>query len=192
MGIAITKILAELGFEVILVAGHLQIPIPQHKNIKVYPAGSANEMYENCKKMFPGVDCAILAAAVADYTPVHSETKKIKSKTTKLMLELKPTVDIAAALGKIKNTKQLLVGFALETDNEINNAKEKLKKKNLDLIILNSLRDEGAGFQTNTNKITMIDRHNNIEKYELKLKEDVAMDIVNKIINELKHIHVNK
>jgi phosphopantothenoylcysteine decarboxylase / phosphopantothenate---cysteine ligase len=186
MGIAITKTFAEAGFEVFLVAGHLQVPIPEHQNIKTYHATSADEMHQICKKLFPTVNCAILTAAVADYTPVHPAKKKIKSKEKSLTIELKPTSDIAAELGKIKKPQQLLVGFALETDNEISNARKKLKKKNLDFIVLNSLRDEGAGFQTDTNKITIIGHHNNIEKYELKMKEDVAMDIAQKIINKLK------
>ncbi len=187
MGMAICKKLAEQGFEVILVAGHLQVPVPGHPGIKTYNAKTADEMYRLCIKLFPDVNAAILAAAVADYKPSKTTSKKIKHNNKKIILELNPTRDIAAALGAMKKDQQFLIGFALETNQEIANAKHKLKKKNFDFIILNSLKDKGAGFQTDTNKISIIDRHNNIEKYELKLKEDVASDIIKKVIKELKH-----
>ena len=124
-----------------------------------------------------------MCAAVADYTPEVSEQQKIKKKQNSLSLKLKPTKDILSNLGKIKSKDQLLVGFALETENELANAKIKLAKKNLDLIILNSLNDNGAGFTHDTNKITIIDKNNKTQSFKLKLKREVARDIVAKIIS---------
>lgn len=123
-----------------------------------------------------------MAAAVADYAPVRTEEKKIKRESGNYSIELKPNPDIAAALGQAKRSDQILVGFALETDNEEQNAIGKLRKKNLDFIVLNSLRDQGAGFQVDTNKIRIITKEGTITEYDLKPKSEVARDIVEKII----------
>lgn len=180
MGFEIAKAAANLGAEVILVSG------PTHQKtdndaIKVIPVVSASEMHEEVHKHFDGIDVAILSAAVADYKPKYVTDKKIKKKDPTLILELEKTKDILASLGEIKK-KQLLVGFALETNNEIENAIKKLKSKNLDLIVLNSLSDKGAGFGVNTNKITLIDSEENITNYNLKSKAEVAQDILSEII----------
>jgi len=180
MGFEIAKAAANLGAEVILISG------PTHQKtdndaIKVIPVVSANDMYDEVHKHFEGNDVAILSAAVADYRPKYVADKKIKKKDKTLVLELEKTKDILASLGDIKK-KQLLVGFALETNNEIENAIKKLKSKNLDLIVLNSLSDKGAGFGVNTNKITLIDSEENITNYNLKSKAEVAQDILSEII----------
>jgi phosphopantothenoylcysteine decarboxylase / phosphopantothenate---cysteine ligase len=180
MGFEIAKASANLGAEVILISG------PTHQKtdndaIKVIPIVSASEMHEEVHKHFDGIDVAILSAAVADYKPKYVADKKIKKKDPTLILELEKTKDILASLGEIKK-KQLLVGFALETNNEIENAIKKLKSKNLDLIVLNSLSDKGAGFGVNTNKITLIDSEENITNYNLKSKAEVAQDILSEII----------
>lgn len=140
-------------------------------------------MASECISRFTGCDCAILAAAVADFYPVATSENKLKRTDDEIILKLRPTTDIAQALGKLKKNTQILAGFALETENEIANASAKLRKKNLDLIVLNSLRDEGAGFGYNTNRITIIDRNNIIDKFELKSKEEVARDILDKIVS---------
>ncbi|HEX3010240.1 MAG TPA: bifunctional phosphopantothenoylcysteine decarboxylase/phosphopantothenate--cysteine ligase CoaBC [Bacteroidales bacterium] len=181
MGFAIAEELANRGAMVILVSGPVSLK-PSHPNIQLIKISSANEMHDVCKSRFPHMDAAILSAAVADFTPVHPESKKVKREKENYMLELKPTTDIAAQLGKTKKNSQVLVGFALETNDELANAQKKLKSKNLDFIILNSLNDPGAGFQVDTNKITIIDKDNNIQKFELKTKAEVAADIVNKLI----------
>jgi phosphopantothenoylcysteine decarboxylase/phosphopantothenate--cysteine ligase len=180
MGFEIAKAAANLGAEVILISG------PTHQKtdnnaIKVIPVVSANDMYDEVHKHFEGNDVAILSAAVADYRPKYVADKKIKKKDKTLVLELEKTKDILASLGDIKK-KQLLVGFALETNNEIENAIKKLKSKNLDLIVLNSLSDKGAGFGVNTNKVTLIDSEENITNYNLKSKAEVAQDILSEII----------
>lgn len=180
MGFEIAKASANLGAEVILISG------PTHQKtdndaIKVIPVVSASDMYKEVHKYFDGIDVAILSAAVADYRPKYVADKKIKKKDKTLVLELEKTKDILASLGDIKK-KQLLIGFALETNNEIENAIKKLKSKNLDLIVLNSLSDKGAGFGVNTNKITLIDSEENITNYNLKSKAEVAQDILSEII----------
>ena len=133
---------------------------------------------------FKSVDVAIAAAAVADYRPKEVATQKIKKEESTLSLELEKTKDVLASLGQIKE-QQFLVGFALETNNEIENAKSKLKRKNLDLIVLNSLQDKGAGFKSDTNKVTLIDKNETINTFELKSKTEVAKDILNTIISAL-------
>jgi len=130
----------------------------------------------------PSQTAAILSAAVADYTPLKPSASKIKKNDGDLQLELAPTADIAAHLGKLKRPKQVLAGFALETDDEMVNARKKLQSKNFDFIVLNSLNDKGAGFRVDTNIVTIIDKHNNIEKSELKSKAEIAIDIVNKLV----------
>ena len=180
MGYAVAEKLAENGADVILVSGpsHLNV---MHTAIKLYKVTTAQEMYDVCKKYFSKSDGAIMAAAVADYKPATINIQKIKKTEQNHNIILEPTVDIAAFLGKIKKKNQLLAGFALETNDEFSNAKKKLKAKIFDFIVLNSLKDEGAGFYTDTNKITIIDKHNKTEKFELKSKAEVASDIVNKI-----------
>jgi phosphopantothenoylcysteine decarboxylase/phosphopantothenate--cysteine ligase len=180
MGIAIADAAADSGAEVILVLGPVNIR-PVNSNVKVIDVVDAESMANECITRFPESDIAILAAAVADFTPEHSWDKKIKKTDGELILRFKPTTDIAERLGKLKRKGQFLAGFALETDNEVRNALAKLKQKNLDLIVMNSLRDEGSGFGYDTNKITMIDRNNNIYKFELKSKAEVAADIIAKI-----------
>jgi len=182
MGIAIADAASELGAEVELVLGPVNIS-PSQQAVIVTNVTNAASMAESCLAKFPACDIAILAAAVADFTPAEMKNSKIKKDKTEINLRLKPTTDIAAALGKMKKKGQLLVGFALETDNEIENAQKKLKSKRLDLIVLNSLREEGAGFGHDTNKITLIDRNNIIDKFELRSKEEVAHDILNKVIS---------
>ena len=140
-------------------------------------------MASECISRFPECDIAILSAAVADFTPETTANRKIKKDGKGLVLKLKPTTDIASELGKIKNHSQFLAGFALETNNELENAREKLVRKNLDLIVLNSLDEDGAGFEYSTNRITLIDRNNNIDKFELKSKDEVAKDILDKIVS---------
>ena len=183
MGFAIAKAAANLGAEVFLISGpsHQQI---HHSFVKRVDVVSADDMYKAAHQYFNKVDIAILAAAVADYKPKNIANQKIKKKDATLTMELTQTKDILASLGEIK-THQYLVGFALETNNEIENAKSKIKRKNLDAIVLNSLRDKGAGFATNTNKITIIDKNLNEKSFELKTKVEVAEDILNEIIKKL-------
>jgi phosphopantothenoylcysteine decarboxylase/phosphopantothenate--cysteine ligase len=180
MGFDIAQKAAESGAEVILVSGPTHQKI-SHPNVKVIPVVSAEEMYDTCHKYFNEVDVAIAAAAVADYRPKNKATQKIKKSDAAFVIEMEKTKDILASLGAIKKN-QFLIGFALETENEIQHAKQKIQKKNLDLIVLNSLNDLGAGFGHVTNKITFIDKNFNIEPMNLKSKEAVAQDIINKII----------
>jgi phosphopantothenoylcysteine decarboxylase / phosphopantothenate---cysteine ligase len=182
MGIALAESAAEYGAEVILVLGPVDIS-PCNDSIKVINVTSAESMAEECITRFPECNIAILAAAVADFTPDTISESKIKRGNDKLIVRLRPTTDIAAELGKMKTEKQLLIGFALETDNELENAISKIKRKNLDMIVLNSLKEEGAGFGFDTNKITIIDRNNIIDKFELKSKKEAAGDIINKIVS---------
>ncbi|OXA71014.1 phosphopantothenoylcysteine decarboxylase [Flavobacterium aquidurense] len=180
MGFDIANQAANLGAQVILVSG------PTHykaKNalIEVIDVISAQDMYDACHLYFNDVDVAIAAAAVADYRPKVVALQKIKKASEEFSIELEKTKDILASLGTIKKN-QFLIGFALETENEIENAKLKIQKKNLDLIVLNSLQDEGAGFKKETNKVTFIDRNFKIEPMELKAKESVAVDILEKVI----------
>ncbi len=184
MGYAIADSLACEGAEVILISG----PVSKqsiNNSVKIIPVVSASEMYEASVEWFKEADVAILSAAVADYTPVNVSGKKIKHGSELISIDLQPTNDIASHLGKMKKNNQKLIGFALETDNEVEHAKQKLKKKNLDLIILNSLNDKDAGFGKDTNKVTFIDKNNNIRKFELKHKSEVANDIVNELIKLL-------
>jgi phosphopantothenoylcysteine decarboxylase/phosphopantothenate--cysteine ligase len=185
MGIALADTAADYGASVDLVLGPVSI-IPQNSSVKVINVTTAESMASECISRFDSCDIAILAAAVADFTPVMVSGKKIKKKEAELLLRLKPTIDIAGTLGKYKKSSQILAGFALETDNELENAKEKLLRKNLDIIVLNSLKEDGAGFGHNTNKITLIDRNNNIDKFELKSKEEAAKDILDKIVSMIK------
>lgn len=180
MGVAIAREAYTRGARVILVLGPVD-EFPDYAGIETIKVVSAGDMAKETTRYFKDSDIAILAAAVADYTPVSTSETKIKKKDRELEIKLKPTIDIAAELGKKKKPGQIIAGFALETDNEKSNAIDKLNKKNLDLIILNSLRDEGAGFRLDTNRVTLIDKNNNIREYGLKSKAEVAVDILNKI-----------
>ena len=182
MGVALADEAAKYGAEVELVLGPVNIR-PGQKHVKVINVISAESMAKECIGRFAKCDIAILAAAVSDFTPEIVSENKIKNTGTGLVVKLKPTTDIAATLGKAKTANQIVIGFALETDNELENAGTKLKQKNLDLIILNTLNEEGAGFGYDTNRITIIDRYNNIDKFELKSKKEAARDILSKIIS---------
>ncbi|MCD8166345.1 MAG: bifunctional phosphopantothenoylcysteine decarboxylase/phosphopantothenate--cysteine ligase CoaBC [Bacteroides sp.] len=180
MGFALAEACAERGAEVILIAGPVQLTTI-HPSIRRIDVESASQMYEEAITHFPECDSAVLCAAVADFTPDDPAGKKIKREGETLTLTLKPTRDIAATLGKMKQPHQMLVGFALETDSEEKNAMGKLERKNLDFIVLNSLNDQGAGFWVDTNKITILSREGKTE-FSLKRKEEVAKDIVDYMI----------
>ncbi|MBT6004898.1 MAG: bifunctional phosphopantothenoylcysteine decarboxylase/phosphopantothenate--cysteine ligase CoaBC, partial [Prolixibacteraceae bacterium] len=184
MGYSIAEELAAQGADVILVSGPVSV-FTNKKGINVIRVESADEMFSECVKHFGECNGAVMCAAVADFTPVKAEFQKTKRGNKNWDLELQPTKDIAAALGKAKSDKQILVGFALETNDEIINAKKKLQKKKFDFIVLNSLNEFGAGFQVDTNKITIIDKNNNQQSFELKSKKEVAVDIVDKMISLL-------
>lgn len=187
MGFALADECASRGARVLLVTGPVQrdtrYPMAERRDVE-----SAAQMYEAVTSLFPQADAAILCAAVADYTPEHVADEKIKrEKTGDMTLALKPTQDIAAALGRLKaasSERKVLVGFALETHNEQQNAEDKLKRKNLDFIVLNSLNDKGAGFRCDTNKVTIIDAEGRTE-YPLKTKDEVAADIVDRLAEVL-------
>ena len=184
MGFALAEVCAEQGAEVTLVSGPVTLTA-KHPAIHRVDVESAAEMYEAATRNFPDADIAILCAAVADFTPKVSADKKIKRKGDSLTLELQPTRDIAAALGRVKREGQVMVGFALETNDELDNARKKLKEKNLDFIVMNSLQDKGAGFRVDTNKVTIIDRQG-LTAYDTKSKREVAEDIVEFLIHLLK------
>lgn len=181
MGFAIAEVLAEQGASVDLVAGPTQEKV-HNSAITVHPVVSAEEMNAVCQKLFPSAAITVLAAAVADYKPAVAANQKIKKSDGPLTLELTRTPDIAATLGKQKKNGQLLVGFALETENEQKNAQQKLEAKNFDLIVLNSLNDKGAGFGGSTNKIEIISRSHPAQKFPLKSKQEVARDIVHAVL----------
>lgn len=182
MGFAIAEEMAIQGAEVVLICGPTALT-SNHSQIKRLDITSADDLYNATVNEFKNAHIAILAAAVADYKPATVAKQKIKKSESSKNIELIPTKDTLAELGKLKKKGQLLVGFALETNNEVENAKLKIKKKNLDLIVLNSLNDKGAGFKTDTNKITIIDKYNKSLKFELKNKAEVAKDIVKTILN---------
>ena len=182
MGIALADAAAEYGADVDLVLGPVTIS-PRNSSVKISYVTTAESMAAECLSRFPKCDIAILSAAVADFTPEEVKREKIRKDENGLLLKLKPTADIAAALGKVKKDSQFLAGFALEINNETENARQKLLHKNLDIIVLNSLNESGAGFGYDTNKITIIDRYNNIDKFELKSKDEAAKDILNKIVS---------
>ena len=184
MGFALADAFAELGADVTVVAGPTALK-PGNRSVKILHVISAAEMHSACEKLIESVDIAVFSAAVADFTPEISASRKIKRGEDDLSIRLKPTVDIAGELGKRKREDQLFVGFALETNDGLKNAAGKLQRKNLDLIVLNTLEDAGAGFGTETNKITLMDKSGNIDTFGLKLKTEVARDIVEKIKNML-------
>ena len=183
MGYSLALQAADLGASVTLVSGPTHQHI-KHPNVLEIKVTSTQEMFVECNKCFDKTDAAILSAAVSDYTPSEVSSSKLKKSDEELVLKLKKTTDILKSLGQ-KKTHQVLVGFALETDNEIENAKNKLRNKNLDFIVLNSLNDKGAGFKYDTNKITIIDNDNKLYKFELKSKSEVAVDIINHLIKNL-------
>lgn len=181
MGYAIADEAARRGAKVTIVSGPVNVT-PTEPGIEVVKVESAREMLDATIKHFNQADITILAAAVADYAPAHPAEHKIKREGHEApTIELVKNPDIAATLGKDKRNNQLLVGFALETDNEQTNALEKMERKNLDMIVLNSLRDSGAGFQTDTNKVTIFDRNGQMTCYDLKPKSEVASDILDHI-----------
>ena len=180
MGFALAEVLAAKGADVCLISGPVQLKT-KHTNIERIDVESAEEMYEAATSRFYSVDGAILCAAVADFTPTETADQKLKRENDNLSLELKPTKDIAAALGEMKMESQFLVGFALETNNEEANALTKLKKKNFDFIVLNSLQDEQAGFGFDTNKISILFRSGDTKEFGLKSKIQVAEDIVEEV-----------
>jgi phosphopantothenoylcysteine decarboxylase / phosphopantothenate---cysteine ligase len=172
---------ARHGAQVTLISG----PTDLHEtdpNIKRMDVTSADEMFAKTVKAFEKVDIAVMSAAVADYTPEKVSITKIKKSGDELHLKLKKTKDILAELGRTKTKKQVLVGFALETDNEVENALKKLHAKNLDFIVLNSMKSKGAGFGHDTNKVSIINRNGTQTNYQLKSKQEVALDIVNNIM----------
>ncbi len=181
MGFAIADELVKQGASVTLVAGPNNLTIPA--NVKYIGITTANEMHNICIEEFAKSDIAIMSAAVADFTPEISADHKIKKSSGLNTILLKPTVDILELMGKLKKNHQFLVGFALETQDALNYGKEKMLKKNLDLIVVNTLADAGAGFGYDTNKVTLIDKKENVNSFELKSKTEVAIDIVNKIIS---------
>ena len=184
MGVAIADEFAKMGADVTLVLGPSN-QVPSEKAVTVIKIENAEEMLNECQSVFSKVDIAILAAAVADYKTKTIADSKIKKKDAELSLELIKTTDILETLGKQKK-HQLLIGFALETNNLIEYAKEKIKKKNLDFIVANSATEFGVGFGVDTNKVTIIDKHNKLYNFELKSKQAVAKDIVIFSINYLK------
>jgi len=181
MGFAVAERLASLGAKVILVTGPVVLQC-KNENIVRIDVVSAAEMHTQCLNYFGECNGAIMVAAVADFAPVIVDDQKIKRTSANYLLELRPNPDIAASLGKMKREDQVLVGFALETNDEEQNALLKLQKKNLDFIVLNSLRDSGSGFQYDTNRIKILDKNGTISTYDLKPKTEVAVDIVNKLI----------
>lgn len=186
MGFALAEACAQRGALVKLICGPVSASMKTcSPNISRIDIESAREMHDECMKAFPSMDSAILCAAVADFAPETVANKKIKRTGDDMVIRLKPNPDIAAALGKQKKASQTLIGFALETNDEENNAQAKLKKKNFDFIVLNSLRDQGAGFRTDTNKISIISNECRMD-YPLKTKTEVAKDIVDNLIRAMK------
>lgn len=180
MGIAIAEAASELGAEVTLICGPSSVR--SSSNISRIDVRSAQDMFDAVMLKLETANVVICSAAVADYRPKVAADQKIKKKDAQLTIELEPTPDILATVGKRKRADQLLVGFALETENAIENARQKLHKKNCDLLVLNTLQDAGAGFAYDTNKVSILDRHNNITTFELKSKAEVAVDLLCAII----------
>jgi phosphopantothenoylcysteine decarboxylase / phosphopantothenate---cysteine ligase len=185
MGFALAEAFAGAGASVTLVTGPVGLQ-PEHPDINVIQVQTAKEMLDACQRFFSKSDMTIMAAAVADFSPEKKSSSKIKKANQPLILSLKPTIDILETLGKQKKKKQLLVGFALETDNELSNARKKLQNKNLDCIVLNSLNDPDSGFEFDTNKITIITK-NETKEFPLKSKKDAAKDILDFIAHNLIH-----
>jgi len=180
MGYAIAERLNKLGADVTLVSGPTSLK--SSETINTIRIQSAQQMFDACKEYFSKSDIIVMSAAVADYTPKYTADQKIKKKTEDFTIELKKTIDILGTLGPQKNKNQTLVGFALETNNEFQHAQDKLKRKNADFIVLNSMQDKGAGFGTDTNKVTILAKDGETYEYALKSKNEVAKDISNLII----------
>jgi phosphopantothenoylcysteine decarboxylase/phosphopantothenate--cysteine ligase len=185
MGFAIAGAFAAQGAKVHLLTGPVSLEC-RDAGVEVIRVTSAAEMFEHCSKLIEQMDVAVFNAAVSDYTPVSPHGSKVKRGGGEWSIALKPTRDIAGEMGKLKKKNQVMVGFALETENEIENARKKLEKKNLDLIVLNSMRDQGAGFGTDTNRVTMIDRKGAVDAFDLKPKAQVAADLVQRVVKLLK------
>lgn len=181
MGFALAQACAEKGADVTLISGPVALETPP--NVKRIQVVSTEEMFQACLTHFPSSDITIMAAAVADYKPTDISSIKLKKTNDKMQLNLSKTTDILSTLGNQKTESQCLVGFALETNNEIDNAIKKLHTKKLDFIVLNSLNDDGAGFAFDTNKISIIDKNTQITNFPLKSKKEAAQDILNTIIN---------
>jgi phosphopantothenoylcysteine decarboxylase / phosphopantothenate---cysteine ligase len=184
MGNALALEAASRGAQVTFISGPVN-NYPEHESVKVIKVTSAAEMHSALTNVFDQADITIMAAAIADYTPQNPASEKLKKKDEVLTLNLVKTIDILSDLGKRKNQKQILIGFALETNNELPNASLKLKSKNLDFIVLNSLKDEGSGFGYDTNKISIIDKDLNVSTFDLKTKAEVAADIFDHILQEI-------
>ena len=182
MGYAIAEAFAAEGAKVYLVSGPVSIETAV-KDVDIVHVLSAAEMFSACEEFLDSVDVAVFNAAVSDFAPVKSFDTKMKRGNESWSIQLEPTRDIAGELGKRKRSNQFFVGFALESDQGVEQAQEKMRKKNMDLMVLNSLQDEGAGFGTDTNRVTMIDRTGMMERYELKPKTQVAVDLVDRVIN---------
>jgi phosphopantothenoylcysteine decarboxylase/phosphopantothenate--cysteine ligase len=184
MGVALARSLADRGASVHLLLGPSREDVT-HPNVEIHRVQTAQQMYEAAMELYPACSIAILAAAVADYRPASMATEKIKKQSEDLTIHLERTPDIAASLGNAKKEGQWIVGFALETEQEEQNARKKLEKKNFDLIVLNSLRDPGAGFHVDTNKVCILSRDNKKEEFELKSKQAVAEDIVEALLKHM-------
>jgi len=184
MGIALAIESANCGAKVDLVLGPSALD-RTHTNIIIHRVQSTNEMFVKVDDLFSGSDISIFAAAVADYTPKNKELHKIKKSNNSMSLDLEQTKDILSLMSSKKKASQFIVGFALETENEIENAKSKLINKNLDMIVMNSLNNKGAGFEFDTNKITIIDKSNSITDFKLKDKKEVAKDIIKMILKQI-------
>lgn len=183
MGFAVAEAFASAGSKVTLISGPVHVQ-KNHSNIQLIQVQTAGEMFDQCRKYFSETDITIMTAAVADYTPLKPEKEKIKKSADNMTVQLKPTEDILGYLGKIKKKNQILVGFALETDNELANATQKLNNKNLDCIVLNSLRDDRSGFDYDTNKVTILTKKEVVE-LPLKSKTEVANDLVSFVVRKL-------
>ena len=186
MGYAIAEAFAAEGAKVYLVSGPVSIKTLV-KEIDIVRVTSAAEMLSACEDVLDSVDLAVFNAAVSDFTPVENYDKKVKRGDKSWSIQLEPTRDIAGELGKRKSSSQFFVGFALETDHGLEHAQEKMHRKNMDLMVLNSLQDEGAGFGTDTNRVTLIDRTGKVERNELKPKTQVAADLVQRVINMIEN-----
>lgn len=184
MGFALAEAFADRGFDVLLIAGPVHI-VTVNPTIKRIDVVSADDMYRAVMQHFAESDVAVFCAAVADFTPTVAADHKIKRKTDDLVIRLKPTQDIAAAAGRQKRQGQFIVGFALETDDEEANAVDKMQRKNLDMIVLNSLNDQGAGFGYDTNKVTVIERNGQRTGLPLQSKTEVARRIVEAVVEKL-------
>ena len=189
MGFAIAEELANRGALVTLIAGPVDLK-HHHTNITRVNVRSAEQMFDAVNEYFTNIDLAIMSAAVADYTPIDVADKKIKKQNDDgLTIELKKTKDILKHIGNLKNKKQVVVGFALETNDEEANALKKLREKNADFIVLNSMQTPGAGFRHDTNQITILKNNGEKLAYQLKSKHDVAIDIVNEVVKTIQNLH---